>query len=71
MQDKRDAALRAQAKVVVTELVASKVLDPANLWSDATRKIPEVARALTDFGEHFGVAPVDVSIRLKSYFMHM
>ena len=71
MRDKNDAALRAQAKVVVTELVEKHVLDPANLWTDATRKIPEVASALKDFGEFFGLPRVDVQIRLKSYFMHM
>jgi hypothetical protein len=71
MQDKKATALRAQAKVIVTELVDKKVLDPANLWTDDTPRIPEVARALTDYGAHFGVAPVDVEIRLKSYFMYM
>ena len=71
MQDKKATALRAQAKVIVTELVEKKVLDPANLWTDDTPRIPDVARALTDYCAHFGVAPVEVAIRLKSYFMYM
>ena len=53
------------------ELAANKVVDPANLWTTDTPRIPEVARALTDYGLHFGVALVDVEIRLKGYFMFM
>ena len=71
MQDKKATALKRQAQVIVKELVDKKVLDPANLWTDDTPRIPEVARALKDYGAHFGVAPVDVEIRLKSYFMFM
>ena len=70
MQDKKATALRAQAKVIVTELVDKKVLDPANLWTDDKPRIPEVARALTDYGAHFGVAPVDVEIPPVKKLLH-
>ena len=71
LQDKKATAFKKQAQVIVKELVANKVVDPANLWTTDTPRIPAVARALTDYGKHFGVAPVDVEIHLKTYFMCM
>ena len=63
--------MRAQAKVIVTGLVKRQVLDPAMLWTDDTRRIPEVASALADYADYFGMARAEVEIKLKSYFMHM
>ena len=71
LQDKKATAFKKQAQVIVKELVAKKVVDPANLWTTDTPRIPEVARALKDYAAHFGVAPVDVEIHLKTYFMCM
>jgi hypothetical protein len=71
MQDKKATLLKGQAKVIVLELVAKKVLDPANLWTEDTPRIPDVARALTDYAAFFGVSPAEVAVRLKSYFMYM